>query len=219
MTYVQSMTCNDLITEVQAIRFNGTSPSSTQIQRWLNDRYAALWNADEWIFKYAKASVSVTDGSASVSSLPTDFGIPIGMWRADGYPLLYRPPRDFFNLYAGATDTGSPQFFTALNQAITVGPISNETSSTYTLVYQKRLTALVATTDTPAIPAEHHYLLVTGALSMGLRLFNDFTWEFQEQAWQQGIQEMRREWLVDQRGEVEVWGRDQIESLPTAWGV
>ena len=219
MPYTQAMTVNDIITELQAVRFTGTSPTATQLQRWINDRYAALWNADEWIFKYGKTSVTVTSGSPDVSNLPTDFGIPIGLWRADGYPLLHRPPRDFYNVYAGATDTGSPQFYTAIDQALTVGPVSNETSTTYTLVYEKRLTALVGSTDTPAIPAEHHYLLVTGVLSLGSRIFNDFTWEFHEQAWQQGIQEMRREWLIDQRGEAGVWGRDQIEALPTAWGV
>lgn len=217
MTYTQAMSFSDLVTEVETIRFSAAQ--STQIQRWINDRYAALWNSEEWIFKYATDAVTVTTGSSAVSGLASDVGIPIGFWRADGYPLHYLPPRDFFNIYAGATDTGAPAYYTMLNQAITVGPISNETSATYTLAYQKRLTALVADSDTPAIPAEHHYLLVYGALYTGLALYNDFTFQFSKELWDQGIAEMKREWLVDQRGEATVWGRDQVESLPTFQGV
>ncbi len=210
------MTLADLVAEVKTIRFNAQQGS--QIQRWLNDRLAALWNAEEWVFKYAKTTVTVTAGSSTVGGLPTDMGVPVGFYRADGTPILHRPPRDFYNQYAGGTDTGAPVHYTALNQALTVGPVSNETSSSYTLVYQRRMSLLTTDTDVPAIPTEHHYLLVTGALSMGCRLYNDFTWTFQEQAWQQGIQEMRAEWLVDQRGEAGVWGRDPVEALPTSWG-
>lgn len=214
------MTFADLYNEVINLRFSGAdSTRTTQTQRWVNHALARIWNADEWIFKYGTASVAVTSGSSTVSSIPADFGMAIGLWRADGYPVLYRPIRDFEDLYLSLTsDTGAPQHFMVVDQAITVGPISNETSSTYTLAYEKRLTNLSADSDTPALPAQHHYLIVTGALSEGLRLMNDFTWEFQEQAFLQGIQDMRKEWLVDQRGEVTNWGRDQIEALPTAWG-
>lgn len=222
MPYTQAMTFADIRDEVRALRFaNNTSlPTDTQIERWINDRYAALWNADEWIFKYAKVSnLTVTAGSTTVGNLPTDLGIPIGFWRDDGYPLVYQPPRSFYNIYAASTDTGAPQFYTMFDQAITVGPTPSQSSSTFSMAYEKRLTNLTGDSDTPVIPAQHHYLLVSGALSLGSRLMNDFTWEFHEQGWQQGIEEMRKDWLVDQRGEVTVWGRDSVEALPTAWGV
>ena len=45
-------------------------------------------------------SVTVTNNSAAVTDRPTDFGVPIGFYRADGAPLTYRPPRGFFNFYA-----------------------------------------------------------------------------------------------------------------------
>ena len=218
MTYVQAMSFSDLVTEVENLRFN--SAQSTQIQRWINDRYAALWNADEWTFKYGQATgLTTTANSTVLGNLPSDFGMSLGIWRDDGYPVLYVPPRDFFNTWAASTQTGSPQQFTVINQAITLGPAAMDSLNTYSMVYEKRLTPLVNDADLPAIPSQHHYLLVTGALSMGLRLYNDFTWEFQEQAWQTGIQEMRQEWLNDQRGENTVWGRDEVEALPTAWGV
>lgn len=218
MTYVQAMTFSQLVAEVETLRFN--SAQSTSIQRWINDRYAALWNADEWIFKYAQvANLTTTAGSNALGNIPSDFGMALGLWRDDGYPILYAPPRDFFNTWQASTQQGSPQQFTVIDQTITLGPIADGSLNTYSMVYEKRLTPLVADGDIPAIPSQHHYLLVTGALSMGLRLYNDFTWEFQEQAWQSGIQEMRREWLNDQRGEVPQWGRDQVEALPTAWGV
>jgi hypothetical protein len=217
VAYTQAMTFAEICSEVQSLRFNSSQSSS--IQRWVNDRYAALWNADEWIFKYAKANVTVTAGSNTVTALPADFGIALGMWRADGQPLSWMPPKDFENFYQGSSDTGGPGFFTIINQTVLVGPTSNETSSTYLLLYEKRMTPLVADGDIPAIPAQHHYLLVTGALALGLALFNDFTFQFLETVWQQGIAEMRQEWLADQRGQVGQWGRDNVESLPSYWGV
>lgn len=218
MTYTQAMSVSDMITEVKNLRFS--NGDSTQIQRWINDRYAMLWNMEEWIFKYAKVSnIGVTNGSTAVSSLPTDFGIALGFWRADGFPLRWMPPKNYQNLYYGATDTGSPEFYTAINQSLLVGPPSNETSSTYSLLYEKRLTALVNSSDTPAIPAEHHYLLPIGACALGCALNNDFTYQFLEQQWQEGIAAMRQEWLNDQRGDVTQWGRDDVEALPTFWGV
>lgn len=211
------MTFSDICSEVQSLRFS--SAQSASIQRWVNDRYAALWNADEWIFKYNKANVTATTGSNLISNLPDNFGIALGLWRADGYPLRWVPPRDFENLYQGSTDTAAPMFFTVIDQSIILGPTSNESSDSYLLLYEKRLTPLVADADVPAIPSQHHYLLVVGALYLGLMLMNDFTFQFVEQQWQQGIAEMRLEWLNDQRGEVSQWGRDTVEALPTSWGI
>ena len=217
MSYTQELTFGDIVSEVQRLRFS--SQQTTSIQHWVNDRYAALWGADEWIFKYGKSNVTVTTGSNLVTDLPDDFGMALGMWRADGYPLRWVAPRDFENLYQGSTDTGGPNFFTVINQVIMVGPSSNETSSSYLLLYEKRMTPLVADSDVPAIPTQCHYLLVVGALYLGLMLYNDFTFQFVEQQWQQGIAEMRQEWLADQRGEVAQWGRDTVEALPTSWGI
>lgn len=211
------MTFAQICSEVQSIRFD--AGQSDSIKRWVNQRYAALWGAEEWTFKYAKANVTATTGTNTITNLPTDFGIATGLWRADGFPLRYMPPKAYENLYQGATDTGAPEFYTVINGSIYLGPTSNETSSSYLVLYEKRLTALVNDSDTPAIPAERHYLLVIGALALGLALYNDFTYQFIEQEWQQGIAEMKQEWLVDQRGDVTQWGRDDVEALPTFWGV
>lgn len=217
MTYTQSMTFSDLRTEVRNLRFNSNQDNS--INRWINAALARIWNADEWTFKYATAAVSATTGSNTLGSLPSDFGIVIGLQRADGTPLRYMPPRAFFETYFSLTNTGAPQHYTVVNGVVTVGPISNETSSTYELVYEKRLTNLVADGDTPAIPAQHHYLIVEGALSQGLRLYNDFTWQFMENGFLAGLEDMRKEFLSDQRGENVQWGRDSVESLPLSFGV
>lgn len=217
MAYSQAMTLADLIAEVQGLRF--TNGNATQITRWINDRYAALWGTDEWTFKYAQTAVTATDGDNQLSGIPSDFGIALGVWRADGVPMRWVPPKAFEDLYTGSSSTGGPEFYTIIDQTIYVGPTSNETSSSYTLLYQRRLTPLVLPTDVPVIPPERHYLLVTGALAFGLMLNNDFTYQFLQQGWQQGIDEMRREWLNDQRGDSAVWGRDTVEALPTAWGI
>ena len=212
------MSFADLYNEVLTIRFG--QENLVQAQRWVNEAYGRIWNTDEWIFKYGRVTnLTTTAGQNTLGSLPADLGIPLGLWRDDGYPVLYMPPRDFWNTWAAFTDTGSPQWYTLIDQQIFLGPTAKDSLNTYQMVYEKRWLPLVNDTDQPAVPAEHHYLIVSGALSTGMRLYNDFTWEFQEQAFQQGIQEMRREWLIDQRGEATQWGRDQIEALPTAWGV
>lgn len=218
MPYTQAMTFSDICTEITTIRFS--SAQSTSIQRWVNDAYNELWTADEWTFRYGRSTtVTATAGSATLTNLPADFGIPIGLWRNDDTPLTYRTPRAFFNLYAGATDTGAPLFYTILDQSIIVGPIPDSTSAAYVVAYEKRFTAMTADSDGPAIPEGNHYLLVTGGMRTGCRLYNDFTYEFQDQAWTTGIAGMRREWLVDQRGEAGVWGRDDVETMPGAWGI
>jgi hypothetical protein len=211
------MTFSDLVGEVRSLRFDSSMDAS--IKQWINQAYATVWNADEWTFKYATSAVTVTTGSTQVSGLPADFGIALGLWRADGYPLRWMTPKDYDNLYYGALDTGAPTFFTIINGSIFVGPTSNETSASYNLLYEKRLTPLTADADEPAIPAQHHYLLVTGALSLGLALVNDFTYQFMEGKFQEGIQDMRKEWLNDQRGDVAQWGRDSLETLPSFWGI
>lgn len=218
MAYTQAMNFSQITQEVQNIRFNSGQTSS--IQQWINNRYAALWGQEEWTFRYATVqNLTVTQGSTSLGNLPTDFGIPIGLWRDDGYPVIYMSPREFWNVYAGATDQGAPQFYTVENNTILLGPNPNVSSTTYTSKYERRFTPLVSDSDVPLLPSSCHYHLVIGALALGLQIYQDFTWQFMEERWQEAIQEMKREWLNDQRGEVRQWGRDGVEALPTYQGI
>lgn len=220
MAYSNTMTFNQIYSEVINLRFS--QAQLTSVQHWVNHRYAELWDMDEWVFKYQQATnLTVTAGSQILGNLPSPMGVVVALYRDDGYPVLYRPPRDFWDLYATLTDqenTGDAQHYTIIDGVVFLGPIPSTSVSTYRMVYEQDFVPLVNDSDVPAIPSNYHYLLVTGALSEGCRLMNDFTWEFQEQDWQRGLQSMRERWLVDQRGEVGEWGRDQIEALPTAWG-
>ncbi len=217
MTYTQSMMFSDLYGDVLALRFNGTSASAaqqTQAKRAVNHALARIWNAAEWTFKEGNDAVTATAGSAALSGLASDFGVARALYTDDGTRLRYLTPRQFYNAYGGTAPTGTPESYTIINQAITVSPTPTVTSTAYLLVYEKRLTNLTADGDIPTIPAQHHYLIVDGALSHMLRLYNDFTWQFQEQAFLSGINDMRTEWLADERGEPVVWGRDTVEDRP-----
>ncbi len=194
-----AMTFLQLRQELIPSRF--TTSDTTSVNNWLNNTYARLWGMEDWTFKKASGNVTVTSGSSSVTGLPSMFGIPNALYDQSGGRLRYLEPSVFNDYYANSTAQGSPQAYTVINQAVTVGPTSNVSSSAFLLLYEKRLTLLSADSDVPAIPVEHHYMLVPGALALGLAVKNDFTYQFMQAAWQESVQALRRDYLADQRGE------------------
>lgn len=203
---------NELIS-VPAARFKETQRAS--VMRWLNLAYAKLWVLDDWTFRQATGSPTVTAGSSTVGSVPTDFSNSLGFWRADGCELNYLKPRAFYNRYAGQTTTGKPSDFTVVNGAVSVGPVSNETA-TYTLLYGRAAPELDDDGDVPLIPDKFHYLLVHGATIVGLVQEQDFTYQFQAGQWQEGVQTMQMEYLDDQRGQPAQFGS---YDHPSAWAL
>lgn len=171
------------------------------VKTWINARYWQLWNEEEWTFRYATATVSVTAGSKTVTGLPSDFLIARSLQRGDGDSLVSLPATEFERVYYNArtTETGLPEAYTVIGGTIFVGPAANETASDYQLVYQREYTALSADGDTPAIPVGAHEMLVFGASAMGLQLQNDYTWQFQEQLYQDQLATLRKGYLSDRR--------------------
>jgi hypothetical protein len=183
------MTYADIFNEVINTRFNGANVNSAKL--WVNLRYGMVWGDRDWTFATGHASASVAIGSNAVS-LPTDFGRVNAFLRSDGTPLVYLTPIDFdTTFYNVAVSTGTPDYYTVVNGQILVGPTSNVADTGYDLIYRKKFVKLVNDSDVPAIPEETHYMLVHGALATGLVIVNDFTWEFQEQAYQAILQSMR----------------------------
>jgi hypothetical protein len=205
------------LSTVPGARFKSTQASS--YKRWLNSRAAELWNLEDWTFRKATTTLSVTTGTDTATA-PSDLGIVMGIWDNDGDEIQYRQPGEFFadhqaNAFSGTT--GSPSYYTVVNKAIYLDPTPGTTSSAWRIYYDRAYCHknsggayvagdMSADTDTPALPDECHYLLVHGATAMGSINMNDFTYQFAEQGWQSGIEVMRRNYLVDQRGETQQWG-------------
>lgn len=74
-------------------------------------------------------------------------------------------------------------------------------------------------TDMPTLPPDFHQLLVFAALAIGQSTENDYSLYLSDDRVQQGLDAMRRRYLVDQRGQLEQWGSYAYGHLNTggAW--
>ena len=108
------------------------------LKAWILDFYGLVWGLEEWNFRYSTAAVTVTAGSADVTNLPSDLGMVIGLVNANGDELDEIGIREYYRTYTG-TNPGSaaPEAFCVINGTIKVGPVSNETSSSYRLLYER----------------------------------------------------------------------------------
>lgn len=184
---------------VPAARFKAAQRDS--IKRWINYRYAQLWDVEEWSFRKAVVNATVTGGTFTA---PSDFAAPRGLWDASGNRLAYLEPRDFYTLHLPAVSAGTPGIFTVVDGQVILDPTTD--SGSFPLWYDRACTPLAADGDVPQFPSQHHYILVHGATATGSVQVNDFTYQFAEQQWQNGIDVMRREYLADQSEETQQWG-------------
>lgn len=178
-------------------------------KRWLNLFYGTVWGLERWTFREAEAYVTVTSGSSAVTDLPLDVGPIDDFLDIYGEPLVALPRRQWNRNYRYMVlngQTGWPEAYTVVNGAISVGPPSNTTSSSFRLEYWKRLTQLVDDDDEAQTPDEFDWLLVAGAMQIGQGHTQDPTAVFQDEAIARGIESLRRDFLSDIRTE-EQWGK------------
>lgn len=120
-------------------RFNASY--RPQAKEWINYVLAQLWAADEWTFKQAVTTVSVTAGSTAVTGLPADVGIIHQLLNAQGAKLTWRPWTEFNLRHYGDTGGAQPYDFTTVGigpgSQLFVGPPSSETSALYQLLYER----------------------------------------------------------------------------------
>lgn len=197
----------ELQTDVMGDRF--VESQRGDVMRWINSIYWQVWNLEEWTFRYATANVTVTAGSKTVTNLPSDLGPVRLLQRGDGVALTYMEPADFNRLYNDPRNsyTGLPEAYTVINGVISVGPASSETASDYLLEYEKEYTKLVNDGDVPLLPDGClSDILVAGPVALGQKEQNDFTWQFLFQTFQDGLDGLRRGYLVN--------ARDAYQSMP-----
>jgi hypothetical protein len=179
------------------------------VKRWINSTYWRVWTLEEWTFRYATANVTVTSGSQTVTNLPADLGLIRVFQRGDGTPLTWMEPEDFARVYHDprASWTGLPEAYTVLNGVVSVGPASSETASDYQIEYEREWVKLVNDGDVPLLPDGClSDILVAGPVALGQKEQNDFTWQFLFQTFQDGLDALRRGYLVS--------ARDAYQSLP-----
>ena len=215
MTFLQ---LQQELSTVPGARFKTTQ--SVSYKAWINFAATKLWNLEDWSFRKNKTSLTVTGGFENPTS-PSDLGVVLGIWNQYGDKITYRSPTNFFtdhqaNVYAGAT-ADAPTYFTVVNKTIYLDPTPSSSSSAWAIHYDRAYCHknqagtyvagdMTLDTDTPALPDECHYLLVYGATSLGSVNMNDFTYQFAEQMWKDGIDGMARNYLADQRRAPQQWG-------------
>lgn len=207
------MTLADLRQEVQGLRFNDDG-DSVRVTRWINQGYAQVWAGDDWTFRKAVANPRTVAQQQSLDHTPSHGFVVRGLWDENGSRLEWMDPEQFFDLYAtdgnpastsADISSGPPDSYTILDEEILLGPVP-ATAQTWTMLYEKRITLLAADDDVPLLPASFHYLLVPAAIVLGSGMKSDFTFQFQSEQLQAGMEAMRAEYTQDQRGEPSQWG-------------
>jgi hypothetical protein len=208
------MTFLELQKAVMGTRFDESQRGD--IKTWINATYWRAWTLEEWTFRNATDTVSVTAGSTAVSGLASDVLIVRSFQRGDGEDLTSLEPPDWQRLYNDPRSvvTGLPEAYTVINGAVSVGPASSESASDYLIVYEKEYTALSADADVPALPAGcHEDVLVFGAIARGLKTENDFTWQFFQQTSDDAIDTLRRGYLRDRRDTNQAYAPDPLSQI------
>lgn len=171
------------------------------VKTWINLRYGWLLAMEEWTFLNATDPVIVTAGSQTVSGLPTNFGVAIGMWDSDGAPMQgYQDWKAFLTTYnANRGTTGSPEAFTVIGDTILVGPTPDTTASDFLLAYELEAQAMAADGDEPILPPLFHRSLVSAARAEGMKERHNPAWRDVEQNFIASIDAMKRRYLVGVR--------------------
>lgn len=209
------MTYKELQDEIIQFRFNESRRSA--IKRWLGHRYAMVWGAADWPFKFVhREDLTVASGEAAV---PDAFRRPLTLETDGGEAVEYLTPAEFrFEFQHDDTATGAAEYFTVVNKTLYTGPAAD---GTYKLSYERRPAHLADGTtdtaglmnsdnDTPIWAEEHHYVLVFGAMADGLKLENDNTWPALEDAYEIGVRSMIEDLIPAVRGVTLQYGRDGV---------
>lgn len=209
------MTFKDIVDAVLAGSFDESLRG--QAKNWVNHRYQMLWGMEDWAFRHAAVAVGVTSNSMQLASPPADIGQVLSLQDADGDLLLpILDPREFYATYVdpNSPPVGKPEAYTVISGVVLVGPRSNETSSSYQLVYQRALTLLSGDGDVPAFPAGYHLALVHGGKSDGFAMRSMLLFaQMYEGYWQVAVDAMREDQLIEIKSSGDVWSGRYVPEL------
>lgn len=196
-----SLTFKQLQDAVLADAFDESKRADAK--NWITFRHAWLWDLNEWTFKFGTATVTFTNGSQVLGSMPTDFGTAIVLYDSVGNAVTpVRDFRSFFDNYNAnlQNGSGSPQAFTVVGSEILVGPAGDGTSGL--LVYEKSKPMLVADGDTTGLPDGYDLALVHGGKAEGFKLANVPLWQGFDDDFTAAANALQRQYLTGVRGQV-----------------
>jgi len=182
------MTFDDICDEVIEARFKESQ--RTSVKRWVNLREAQIWATAEWPWKIIGPTALTVTTADSTPSLPSDIDRPSKIYDDLGDRLQYMIQDefdDYLTSYQINNTRGRPTTFKWNNGVLTLGVVPDRAYS-YTMSYLRKLShyaagsvvtlgPMSADTDFPLFDAEWHEILTLGAISTGLKVENDPTWE------------------------------------------
>ena len=170
-----------------------------KVKNWINYRYGRLWAAEDWGFKKQSTTLVAAGGVSSVAS--TGIGDIISFsditQGTGNYPLMSYFQDEFYE--HSVTTAAVPSAYTKIGDTIYFNSVL-PTTMTFRVLSKIPFTPLSQDSDVPLIPVEFHYLLVVGAASEGLRQENDPSWQGEEDDYQQGVEDMKSEYISSGRG-------------------
>jgi hypothetical protein len=192
---VGGMTFKQLQDECVVFRFGENRRDSVKL--WINRRMQAVWSEGEWAFMRVNRADVITgwDGNPI---MPTGFRRAITLEDGNGNLIEYMDTETFRNNFpTNSQGSGIPSAFTTWNGQI-LFDTSPGTDVNFKLSYLRRICVFDSTGnlreglmvddgDKPLWDPEHHFLLVLGASSTGLKLENDFTWNSLEDEFQMAL--------------------------------
>ena len=183
-------------------------PKRAAAKRWINYRYGRVWASEDWAFKRQIATVTLNSGAQSTAL--TGFHRILGLWDSSTGSLYSEidpiRPEDYYG--KTAVTQASPTGFTIVGNTIYFDRAASGAKS-YQVIGELAFTELSADGDVPLLPAEFHYLLVPGAIAVGLREENDPTWKEVEADFQAAFDDMKKGYLTQVRNY-----RDHYPSWP-----
>lgn len=187
------MTFLESIDEILSDRFAESKRASAK--RWYNHRYGRLWAQEPWTFKMGVVDFTLGAGDQTVSlgTLQRVHAIKNHTYAPSYSDIDMLRPEDYLD---AISDTGGvPYGLTIINNVIRFDrPYT--TGGSFRAIGELKFVPLVADADVPLLPEEFHMAPVHGAISEGLRLENDPSWEAAEADFQSSIQDMRKSYLL-----------------------
>jgi hypothetical protein len=209
----------ELQDECVVFRFGENRRNS--IKLWLNRRMQAVWGEAEWPFKRVNRQDVLTDTNGQLV-MPVGFRRAIAVEDNQGNALEYMVAEEFReNFQWNQVNLAPPSTYTTWNGQVLFDSNPGGIGIGFKLSYIRRICCyqspgelkeglMVNDNDTPLWDPEHHFLLVLGATSTGLKLENDFTWSALEDEFGMALTEMKDDLLPPDAVGTTQYGADNL---------
>ncbi len=186
---------------VKLDRFSETQRAAIKFA--INSRYGRVWAMEPWTFKRTVVTATVLANShiVSLESLGLQDVISMYFQQTTDRPyeeLLNIRPEDWIETYGGLPNA-SPAAFTIQGGLIrTRTNAPTNVDRVFSVLGDLAWVPLEDDTDVPLLPLEYHGMLVAGAAADMLLREADPTWQGEQQAFNDQVNEMKQTYLSSQ---------------------